>query len=80
MNIMKTSLILLITATAVPFLTLLGLGAIGAFSLMTALSIVATLSLDYGNRYQLAYAREAMAPGSAKLTAKQVSEAHPLAA
>ena len=52
---MKTSHILFATASAVPFFTLVGLSGVGAFSIMTALSIVAMLSLDYDNSRRASY-------------------------
>ena len=52
---MKTSLILFATATAVPFFTLVGLSAIGAITITTALSTVAMLGLDYDNSLSAAY-------------------------
>ena len=73
---MKTSLILLATATAVPFFMLLGLSGIAAFSIMTALSIGSMIGLDYDNSRSLSYAAKKMAPVSAKVA----GESHPLAA
>ena len=76
---MKTSLLIFAAATAVPFFTLLGLSGIGAFSVMTALSVVAMITLDYDNSRHLGYAVETVTPVSA-LTGNQVAESHPFAA
>lgn len=77
MNIMKTSLLVFATATAVPFITLVGLSVLGAFSIMTALSVTAMISLDYDNSRDLGYAVKTV---SATPAAKSVAETHPLAA
>lgn len=54
---MKTSYILFAIATIVPFFMLLGLSAVGAFSSMTVLSIVAMLNLDYASSNRLSYVK-----------------------
>ncbi len=77
---MKTSLILFATAAAVPFFTFVGLSGVGAFSIMTALSIVAMLTLDYDNSHQVGYEAKVRVPAAATPVAKAVSESHPLAA
>lgn len=77
---MKTSLIFFTAATTVPFLMLLGLSGVGAFSIMTALSIVAMIGLDYDHSHRLSYVVEMGVPTRAKRVAKAKSETHPLAA
>lgn len=80
MNIMKTSLILFATATAVPFFTLLGLSGLGALSIMTALGVATMIGLDYGKNCQLGYLVRTVPAVSAHAAAKTVSEVNPLAA
>lgn len=72
---MKTSLILFATATAVPFLTLVGLSAIGAFTITTALSIVAMLGLDYDKSHSTGYEVKV-----ARVPVAKAAETHALAA
>ncbi|MDB4384921.1 hypothetical protein N9023_00545 [Opitutaceae bacterium] len=73
---MKTSLILFVVATAVPFLTLIGLGVVGALSIMTALGVAAMVGLDYHKSGQLEY----VAKEATLVSAQSVSETHPFAA
>ncbi|GAB5559361.1 MAG: hypothetical protein SynsKO_10080 [Synoicihabitans sp.] len=80
MNIMKTSLILFSVATVVPFFMLLGLSGIAAFSIMTALSIVAMISLDYDHGRDVAYNVKSVSPVAASRATKAASETHPYAA
>lgn len=72
---MKTSLILFAAATAIPFFTLVGLSVIGAFTITTALSIVAMIGLDYDNSRSAVYELNVATVPSAKTT-----ETHALAA
>lgn len=72
---MKTSLILFAAATAVPFATFVGVSALGAFAITTALSVVAMLSLDYNNNRTAGYDLE-LAP----VAIAKSAEAHALAA
>ena len=77
---MKTSLILFATAAAVPFFTLAGLSGIGAFSIMTALSIVAMLALDYDHSRFTPYVPAARVAAPTTVAVKTAIAAHPLAA
>ncbi len=80
MNIMKTSLILFVTATAVHFFTLLGLSGIAALSIMTALGVAAVVGLDYGKNRELGFDVKTVSVATARPVAKTTAETHPLAA
>jgi len=77
---MKTSRLIFATAAAVPFLTLIGLSGIAAFTIATALSIVAMLALDFDHSHR-SDLKATVSANTPQVAARQSAiEAHPLAA
>jgi hypothetical protein len=77
-NHMKTSSLLFAIAAAVPFFSFVGLGFAEAFTITTALSIVAMIALDYDHSSSAKRpATDEARPAAATRTA---TERHPLAA
>ena len=75
-NIMKTSLILIASATLTPALILVGLSTTAAFGLFSIIGVSAMISQDYGPKSSY---HQVATKVAAKVAAKPV-EAHPFAA
>lgn len=77
---MKASHTIFTTALIIPVFTLIGLSTVGAFTIMTALSVIAMLAVDFENTPKVKLAPVNTVTNPKVATKKVALEAHAMAA